>query len=319
MKLISNMICRLYSMTAHYKLMKATDLRLAVVELPVPTADAQTILRLDIVLLNKLIGIVNRDLADVMKKIIETKVEFVPDFEFKKIQSLTASKSFGSEDKRVNGSWFSDISAWGKGMYPGDNLKDEKITDFRDNIRHIETEGFLDSETLQVSHYAWLDRYVCQNTGGSHHAAKIVYQSLRDGLSYKREAYVMHVKINKKNVHLLEGKYYAYIFKRKNDDNEGFQAKHKEAFEEAINSYLKMKAEIIDVHNYYPNIKMIFIPIKAVEDIKHSFDMWAESGVKSGRLIPLSEYLKSPNKYHTIPYSHGIKDIMLRNHNDYYV
>lgn len=299
--------------------MRATDLRLAVVELPIPTADAQTILRLDVIFGAKLIEIVDKELYEVMNEIIEVKVESVPDFDFNKIQSITASKSFGSYEKRVNGSWFTDLNSWGKGMYPGPNLKDETVNDFRNNIIHIEKEGFLSKETLEISHYEWLERYVATNTGGSHHAAKIVFQSLRDGLTYKRRSLVKKVSINREKIQLLENKYQAFIYKRKNDKNEGYREPLKEAFEEAIYKYLKNRAVIIDVHNYYPDIKIIFIPLDIIKDVKHSFNMWKESGVNSGRLIPLNEYLKAPNDYHKVQYSHGIDYIMLRNQNDYYI
>ncbi len=78
----------------------------------------------------------------------------------------------------------------GRECNPAKNLKAENISDWEDNIWHIEHEGFNLRDPINVKYYSWLDRYVALNSGGSHHAAMVVYQSVRDKLEYKREAVI---------------------------------------------------------------------------------------------------------------------------------
>lgn len=57
---------------------------------------------------------------------------------------------------------------------------------------------------INVKYYSWFDRYVASNSGGSHHAAMVVYQSVRDGLEYKREAVIKQLSIDPGTVEILD-------------------------------------------------------------------------------------------------------------------
>ncbi len=104
-------------------------------------------------------------------------------------------------------------------MYPAKNLKAENISDWEDNIWHIEHEGFNPRDSINVTYYSWLDRYVASNSGGSHHAAMVVYQSVRDKLEYKREAVIEQLSINSNTVEILDQNYYSFIFQIKRPSN----------------------------------------------------------------------------------------------------
>lgn len=118
---------------------------------------------------------------------VEEETDYL--FDFNKIQSLTASKSFGGMyNGAINGSWFNDLYSWGNAMYPDERMKAENEEDWKRNTSHIESEGFSKSRPINVIYYEWLDRYLASNSGGSHHAALVVYQSIRDKIKYEREA-----------------------------------------------------------------------------------------------------------------------------------
>ncbi|MCV5490998.1 hypothetical protein OFM83_27475, partial [Escherichia coli] len=68
---------------------------------------------------------------------------------------------------------------------------------------------------INVKYYSWFDRYVASNSGGSHHAAMVVYQSVRDGLEYKREAVIKQLSIDPGTVEILDKNYYSFIFQIK--------------------------------------------------------------------------------------------------------
>ncbi|MFO7218318.1 DUF6685 family protein [Citrobacter amalonaticus] len=208
MRYLTELICNLYRLTDHHKLTTATFKNLADIKLFKPTADADTILQLENIFSEYSLRYIDRDLAEILSNLITTDKKHSLDFDFNKIQSLTDSKSFGCGwNKVINGSWFKDLYSWGEGMYPAENLKAENISDWKDNIWHIEHEGFPPRNPINVKYYSWLDRYVASNSGGSHHAAMVVYQSVRDKLEYKREAVIEQLSINSNTVEILGQNY----------------------------------------------------------------------------------------------------------------
>ncbi|EDA3975135.1 hypothetical protein HZ534_004658, partial [Salmonella enterica] len=220
MRYLTELICNLYRLTDHHKLTTATFKNLADIKLFKPTADADTILQLENIFSEYSLRYIDRDLAEILSNLITTDKKHSLDFDFNKIQSLTDSKSFGCGwSKVINGSWFKDLYSWGEGMYPAENLKAENISDWEDNIWHIEHEGFKPRDPINVKYYSWIDRYVALNSGGSHHAAMVVYQSVRDKLEYKREAVIEQLSINSNTVEILGQNYYSFIFQIKHPSN----------------------------------------------------------------------------------------------------
>lgn len=161
MRYLTELICNLYRLTDHHKLTTATFKNLADIKLFKPTADADTILQLENIFSEYSLRYIDRDLAEILSNLITTDKKHSLDFDFNKIQSLTDSKSFGCGwIKVINGSWFKDLYSWGEGMYPAENLKAENISDWEDNIWHIEHEGFKPRDPINVKYYSWIDRYV---------------------------------------------------------------------------------------------------------------------------------------------------------------
>ena len=96
------------------KLTAATFKNLADIKLFKPTADADTILQLENIFSEYSLRYIDRDLAEILSNIITTDKNHSLDFDFNKIQSLTASKSFGCGwNKVINGSWFKNLYSWG--------------------------------------------------------------------------------------------------------------------------------------------------------------------------------------------------------------
>ncbi|EOL9011149.1 DUF6685 family protein [Cronobacter malonaticus] len=305
----SEAILKLYKFTDHSKLTNATYKSLEDIRLVKPTADADTIFQLEKIFDEYALRYVTPELADILSTLINKETTHNPSFEFNKINSLTASKSFGcSWNKTVNGSWFKNLYLWGEAMYPAKNLKAENLSDWNDNKNHIESEGFRLSSPISVRYYSWLDRYVASNTGGSHHAAMVVYQSVRDKLQYKREAIIETLSINKKALSKLEKDYFSFIFQNKTICD---KYTSKPDFEYALQSFIKIRPDFLTQPNYINDTKIAFIPKKNLKGNKGIFQEWLELAIDSGKIIPLPRYMEDPLKFHKHDYSHGVDAITL--------
>lgn len=314
MRYLTELICDLYRLTDHHKLTTATFKNLADIKLFKPTADADTILQLENIFSEYSLRDIDRDLAEILSNIITTDKNHSLDFDFNKIQSLTASKSFGCGwNKVINGSWFKNLYSWGEGMYPAKNLKAENISDWEDNIWHIEHEGFNPRDPINVKYYSWLDRYVALNSGGSHHAAMVVYQSVRDKLEYKREAVIEQLSINSNTVEILGQNYYSFIFQIKHPSNKTENYTSEYEFTDILKDFGKNRHTTLKPVNYVSNIKLAFIPKDALKTNSETFRNWFYSAISYGKIISLPDYLKNPAHYHTHHYSHELDSITLGN------
>ncbi|MBI0656780.1 hypothetical protein HCI31_00050 [Escherichia coli] len=314
MRYLTELICQLYRLTDHHKLTAATFKNLADIKLVEPTADADTILQLENIFSEYSLRYIDRDLAEILSNIITTDKNHSLDFDFNKIQFLTASKSFGCGwNKVINGSWFKNLYSWGEGMYPAKNLKAENISDWEDNIWHIEHEGFNLRDPINVKYYSWLDRYVALNSGGSHHAAMVVYQSVRDKLEYKREAVIEQLSINSNTVEILGQNYYSFIFQIKHPSNKTENYTSEYEFTDALKDFGLNRHTTLKPVNYVSNIKLAFIPKDALKTNSETFRNWFYSAISYGKIISLPDYLKNPAHYHTYHYSHELDSITLGN------
>ncbi|MBW5840002.1 DUF6685 family protein [Yersinia enterocolitica] len=312
MRYLTKLICQLYRLTDHHKLTAATYKNLADIKLVKPTADADTILQLDNIFSECSVRYNDRELAEILSNIITTEKKHVPDFDFNKIQSLTNSGSFGQGMyKEINGSWFKDLYSWGKGMYPTKNLKAENISDWKNNIWHIEHEGFNPRDPINVTYYSWLDRYAASNSGGSHHAAMVVYQSVRDKLEYKREAVIEQLSINSSTVEILNQNYYSFIFQIKRPHKETGIYTSKYEFTDALKDFVENRYTILKPVNYVSDINLVFIPQNALKTNNETFRNWFYSAISCGKIISLPDYLKNPAHNHTHYYSHELDAITL--------
>ncbi|MBF1812763.1 hypothetical protein ISW54_20965 [Escherichia coli] len=314
MRYLTELICKLYRLTDHHKLTTATFKNLADIKLFKPTADADTILQLENIFSEYSLRYIDRDLAEILSNLITTDKKHSRDFDFNKIQSLTASKSFGCGwNKVINGSWFKNLYSWGEGMYPAKNLKAENISDWEDNIWHIEHEGFNPRAPINVKYYSWLDRYVALNSGGSHHAAMVVYQSVRDKLEYKREAVIEQLSINSNTVEILGQNYYSFMFQIKHPSNKTENYTSEYEFTDALKNFGQNRHTTLKPVNYVSNIKLAFIPKDALKTNSDTFRNWFYSAISYGKIISLPDYLKNPAHYHTHHYSHELDSITLGN------
>ncbi|WP_289347080.1 DUF6685 family protein [Pantoea stewartii] len=289
---LTELICQLYRLTNHHKLTAETFKNLADIKLVKPTADAETILRLDNIFSEYWLRDIDRDLAEILSNMITTEKKHTLDFDFNKIQSLTASKSFGcGSDKIINGSWFKDLYSSGEWMYPGENLKAENTSDWEDNIWHIEHESFYLCRPINVTYYSWLDRYVASNSGGSHHAAMVVYQSVRDKFEYKREAVIERLSINTNTVDILDQYYYSFIFEIKHAHKKAWIYTSEYEFADALKDFGQNRHTTLKPVNYVSNIRLAFIPKDALKTNSETFRNWFYSAISYGKIISLPDYL----------------------------
>lgn len=296
-----------------FRMNEAALLYLDDVRLLRPTADADTMLRLDTVFTSYSMDRLPDELQRILGKVVSSTKSAVPDFDFRKIDSLTASKGFGKgHNPHVNGSWYRNLCAWGRGMFPGKNLRSETLQDWEENVRHIEGEGFRTDRPVNVMYYEWYDRHVVSNEGGSHHAAKVIYQALRDNLVYNREAVVEHLSINTETVRELEARYIAFIYRPRRDDGTGYRRDADAVFQLSLSDLVSEYIGYIEPVHYCENIRLAFIPRSGLKVDDARLGQWLNTAKQAGKIISLTDYLSNPGPFHVQPYVHEVNDILLR-------
>lgn len=296
-----------------FRMNEAALLLLDDVRLFRPTADADTMLRLDSVFSDYWLESLTEDLQRILRKVVSSTKSDVPDFDFRKIDSLTASKGFGKGyNPYINGSWFSNLSAWGRGMFPGKNLRSETLQDWKENVRHIEREGFRPDASLNVLYYEWYKRYVVSNTGGSHHAAKVIYQAQRDNLVYNRHAVVEYLSINQEAVSELEARYVSFIYRPRSKEVTWYERDTVTGFCQSLSELVSDDIEYLKPVHYSENIRLAFIPRSGLKIDEKQLDEWINTVIQAGKIISLTDYLKDPEPFHIKPYIHEVNGILLR-------
>jgi hypothetical protein len=295
-----------------HRMNEAALLFLDDVRLFCPTADAGTMLRLDDVFDSYLVAGLSEELQRILGNLVISCESEVPDFDFTKIQSLTASDSFGKDhNPHINGSWFRNLADWGRGMYTGDNLRSKTMEDWESNVRHIE--GALNGGApLRVLYYEWYDRYVVSNQNGSHHAAKVIYQAIRDNISYNRKAVVEHLSINADAVCELEARYFAFIYRTRRKDGTGYRIDAYTSFQLLLSKLISDHIEYIQPVDYSESIRLAFIPRSGLKVDEARLGQWINTAKQAGKIISLTDYLNNPGPFHVKPYVHEVNDILLR-------
>ncbi|EGS4262596.1 hypothetical protein P0664_004775 [Salmonella enterica] len=312
-KIYQKTISFLYKNTTLYK----KDLLYGFCTQPVllykPTADYRTILNLNDIFYKDAMLSWNDNLNEILTKLITVNSIHNAAFDFSKIQSLTSSKSFGGEyNGCIDGTWFPDLFSWGRGMYPAENLKAQTEDDWMNNIKHIEFEGFRRTSPIRITYYEWLDRYLASNCGGSHHAAMVVYQSIRDKFKYFREADIDICSIDHNAVTDLENNYYSFFaFDEVSQHVNSTEIYTYKLFHQFLGHYVSDNVITLPVHHYYKKIKMFFIPKNNLKMESEDFIRFLDLAHRAKRVILLNEYLKSPVTYHTEPYIHSLNNIYL--------
>jgi len=277
-----------------------------------PTADAGTMLRLDDIFNSYSVEGLSEELQQILRNLVISSESDVPDFDFTKIQSLTASDSFGKgQNPHIGGSWFRNLSDWGRGMYPGNNLRSDTLEDWERNVRHIEA-GLTGGSPLRVLYYEWYDRYVVSNQNGAHHAAKVIYQAIRDNIAYKREAVVKHLSINSAAVSELQTRYFAFIYRPRRDDGTGYRQDADTDFQQSLSKLTGKHIGYIEPVHYSDNIRLAFIPRTGLKVSETRLGQWINTAIRAGKIISLTDYLNHPGPFHVKPYVHEVNDILLR-------
>jgi hypothetical protein len=305
-KIIDKVITLIYKTTDNYVIDQLNNTNLGKIELYKPTADSYTFLRWDELFKDYMTRDFPKKLKDIITNVcsVEEQTDYL--FDFNKIQSLTASKSFGGmHDGAINGSWFNDLYSWGKAMYPDERMKAENEDDWKRNVSHIEFEGFRKCRPINVIYYEWLDRYLASNTGGSHHAALVVYQSIRDKIEYKREVKLERVSLNNYYIRMLDNEYFSFII---NNDI-------RDKFIDIVRKRVSEESSILEPVHYLQNLRVIFIPKESLIIDLELFNYWINNAHKQKKIINLPNYLRAPNEFHVKPYLHEISFLKLPNSN----
>lgn len=294
-----------------YRMTEGALLFLDDVSLFRPTADADTLLQLEQVFGCSSLASsqLPAELRQILENLIARETVLDPEFDFGRIESLTASSSFGEGgNPTINGSWFRNLEAWGKGMYPGANLPDDTREDWEVNVSHIEGGGFSRNTPVRVTHYGWYDRYVASNSDGSHHAAKVIWQCHRDKIPYRREAEIENLSIDADAVRELEAGYFSFLFLSRRDNQYSYNDTQ---FRLLMSSQVSRKVRYLKPLRYYQNLTFAFIAKAELKSRQTVFSNWMTTAAEAGKIIPLPDYLKNPQAYHNKPYLHEIRDIYL--------
>ncbi|WP_050767660.1 DUF6685 family protein [Providencia rustigianii] len=302
-KLLNWCILKLYQTTEYHIIDKLNNFNLEKIELYKPAVDSYTFIRWDFNFDEYRIRKLPVDLKDILGKILITEESMDYVFDFNRIQSLTASKSFVESFERKKSSHHTDLYTWGKSMYPSDNMKAVTKDDWLKNIKHIENQGFNPVRPIRVNYYEWLDRYLGLNDGGSHHAALVVYQSIRDSFEYTREVKLKKLSFNKDYIQKLDNEYLSFMIIN-DDSNESESVSESLIFTNYIRSTISEKISIFIPLHYYLNLKIIFIPKKSLKIDFNIFNDWLIQTHNNKKIISFISYLKNPHKYHIKTYTH---------------
>ena len=274
------------------------------------TADADTILDWDRIFNDSCNDTLPESIRATLLSCI-TKSTYNDDrFDFGKIDSLTCSKSFGQSWVRtVNGSWFNTIADWGRAMYPSQNLSGLTNSDLEGNIAHIELEGFSTRSPLNIKYFSWLDRYICSNSGGSHHAAMLSYQLKHSKLSYHRAASIVNYECDYKPIIKLEelGYYFIIIGGQGYSDSSFEKLDSREIMHELVRVVCEFR-----LRNATPNDSRAYLFHQSDIILSDaSFISWYRHQLEKGSIWRLSDIMKNPVRYCTSPYLHEVDYISL--------
>lgn len=315
-KIVDKVIVSIYKNTDHYVINQLNSINLGKVELYKPTADSDTILRWDELFKDYMTRDFPKKLKDIISNVCKVEEETDYLFDFNKIQSLTASKSFGGMyNGAINGSWFNDLYSWGNAMYPDERMKAENEEDWKRNTSHIESEGFSKSRPINVIYYEWLDRYLASNSGGSHHAALVVYQSIRDKIKYEREVNLKKVSLNNYYIRMLDDEYFSLII---NNDTSDKAISENDKFIDIIRKRVSDNISILKPVHYYQNLSILFLPKESLKIDLELFNEWINNAHKQKKIINLPNYLRAPNEFHVKPYIHELHFLKLPNPSSFF-
>ncbi|XGI80480.1 hypothetical protein ACED16_01435 [Enterobacter hormaechei] len=150
------------------------------------------------------------------------------------------------------------------------------------------------------------------NEGGSHHAAKVIYQALRDNFVYNREAVVEHLSINTEAVRELEARYIAFIYRPRRDDGTGYRRDADAGFQLSLSGLVSEYIGYIEPVHCSENIRLAFIPRSGLKVDDARLGQWINTAKQAGKIISLTDYLSNPGPFHVQPYVHEVSDILLR-------
>ncbi|MDO7085555.1 hypothetical protein WNY51_18410 [Pseudocolwellia sp. AS88] len=252
------------------------------------------------------------DLEDAILATVVREESEVRGFNFGRIQSMTDSKGFGiGHTAKVNGSWFKNACDWGRAMYPFDTLSGLDEDDFKANIHYTEnTEGFLLRKEMNVHHLAWLDRYVGQQRGGSHHAAMLIHQINNQNREYTRDITLTSFSLNTNPLQALSEHYYMFV-----TSEEGYCSVYSNSESQVRHIFREYVCEkiytILEVDCCKKPVEFIFIKKTDLKINRKVFDIWYKKQIKRGVIIDLLSLLSDAYTYCNEPYLHECKSITL--------
>lgn len=316
--MLNKIITYLYKQTPTYQ---ADVLSMIVPQKPLfykPLADASLLLAWENILIQSQYSGISKELRKKLSNIIHNDEYTDKTFNFGAIQSMTASKGFGEDlFPRINGSWFSNASMWGQSMYNDSPLSEEipspisgiDEADFKNNIQHIEREGFTKGSPLQIKYYQWFDRYIAVQSGGSHHAAMAIHQINSQGMTYRREARITHYKLDSNAAKELTIDNYVFI------TSLDAMCNHPKGFDGQIYLLLKEfvthELEWIDMKGTESPSVLLIIPKNSLKIDTKTFEYWLSKNIRRGSVVDFLRILESPLSYCKNFYAHDIKNIYL--------
>lgn len=228
---------------------------------------------------------------DAISAFISIENTYDEHFDFKKLQSFSASKSFMTWSERANASKYIDALEWGQNMWEGDNLAFTTDLDFQNNIAHLMGEGIGSSGEINVSIYAWHDeRILWSNSGGSHHGAALIRQMHTQNREFYCKAKITRYSINKHVLTTVLDDFYLLIV-----DDDCLKGGEK--------YYLSLALSDMDIHFSTcslpirsRNYQLLVIPKKQDVVTKNALDTWIAENIADHRMLDFVQFVLKNHK-----------------------
>jgi len=212
---------------------------------------------------------------------------YVERFDFKNIQSFSASKSFMTWSEKANASNYTDALEWGMNMWESDNLAFTTDMDFKKNLAHLMTEGIGHSGVIQLFIYGWHnDRIQWSNSGASHHAAALIRQLNTQNREFFCEAEITHYSIDIDILEALSNDFYLLL-----SENECFKSDQEYLLNLAL-SDLGIRFSTCSLPIRSRKYQLLVLPKNQEVIRKNDLDIWISENLAENKLLNFIDFLR---------------------------
>ena len=228
-----------------------------------------------------------------LKQLVVSKKDTIERFDFRLIQSFSASKSFMNWNQQIDAAKYDDALHWGRNLYPGSNLAFATETDFQNNINHVMREGAGNLGSINVQYYDWYHRYSWLNTGGSHHAAALVHQLVDQNRQYKCRANLTSYHINALPLQQARDAFHLLVA----PDKCQCVKTHQYYYLSLLLSNLKIKFSTLEFPSHHSQLMLYAIPKQQRFGMTKALSRWIDEQKMQTNILCFYDMLDKPERY----------------------